>query len=607
MGYKLEYAGFKLHDIVKINKISTSILPSRENFSKTIPVNDGSFYSGYRYSEREIEVDIGIPTKSKKEYNDVVKKLSYILDVKSPSRLIIDESDISYYAVISGETQLEKSFQTGSVKLKFLCHDPVGYNKDYTGLKMEGKEFLFEDMGTYSSYPIFGFNFTKPSTFLFLTNENGESLMVGSKFDATIPSKPSTNVPVDDNCQDSSTFLYGGNSIISDNRAVDGNYGVGNGGRSIVATSYGNDVSNKWVGPTFRRNIGKSLEQFEVRVNISFSSQGKNFSEPNPKDLVRVAKKSGLPLLEEENDKSRVLGIVPYGTQFNVIKFGVKGYHLAYVNYQGTYGWLDTNYLWRININNPTRSSAEGDMEYAEDQMGLLEVLGYDDSGQLLFRFHLRDDNKYFEHVLPEVYVRDERVLYPGAIIPTPNTIMEKDDSGRVIGVKPVQSGVFGDWNDYTGTFTMRRKKIGEGKYRWWAKIARTEDGVNISREIDLGPGIIKDHYPKGKLNNLVFYIAKYNGSPAVSMMGINHVTVLDISNEDGEMEEEEVNLEIFKEGDLLEIDCEKCDVTLNGETLLNRLDLGSQFFKVNNNSRVLVRSDDENVTGSCSYRKRYI
>ena len=608
MANKLEFAKIKLHEIVKISKINTSILPVRNNFVKNISMSNGSFYAGYKYGEKMFSVEIAIPSKTKQKLEETVRQLAYVLDITKPSPLIINNSDIVYYAVIEGETNLNTLYTTGEATLNFICYDPIGYSKDYSGITMNNnKIFNFTNMGSYNSYPIFGFKFKKPSTFLFLTNEKGESLMVGQQYDGTIPTKPATTYLINDDCQDSSTFLQGGNNVVSANRVVDGNYGVGNNGLSIVATSYGTDVKDKWVGPTFRRNIGKSLEQFEVRVNMSFSSQGKNFSEPNPKDLVRVAKKSGLLLYKEENPNSAVVGIVPYGTQLNVIRFGVAGYHLAYVKYEGKYGWLDTDFLWRININSPTRQSRSVDeMEYAEDQMGLMEVIGYDDVGQLLFRFHLRDNNKYFEHVIPEVYIREKLMLHSSTTIPTPNTINEKDDSGKMTSIQPIQSGVFGDWNDYTGTFTIRRKKLENGKYRWWAKITRTEDGVNVSQEIHMGAGVIDDSLPKGKLNNLVFYIAKYDSTPEVSVMAVNHVKVIDISNEDGN-NTEEVNLEIFKEGDLLEIDCEKCEVTLNGESYIHKLDIGSQFFSVEKNSRVLARSDDENVVGTCSYRKRYI
>lgn len=608
MGYKLEYAGIKLHEIIQINKINTSILPSRENFSKVIPINDGSHYNGYRYSERIISVEINIPTKTRKDFNDIVQKLAYILNVKSPSRLIIDDSNIVYYAVIDGDTDISKLFKSGSATLNFVCHDPVGYDRNYSGIMMDAnKRFNFTDMGTYNSYPILRFTFTKPSTFIYLTNENGESLMVGSQKNDTVSSVRENITVVNDYCTDSSAFTQGGNITVSDNRIVSGNYGVGNNGNSIVATSYGTDIENKWVGPTFRRNIGKNLDQFEVRVNMSFSSQGKNFTALKPKDLVRVICKSGTIMRKDNDKESAPLQLIPYGTDLNIITMGAHGY--CSVEYKNKTGWIDVKHIGRISLSSDTKrdiATTSDEVEYAEDQMGLIEAMGFDNSGQLLFRFHIRDNNKYFEHVMPEVYIKDRLYLRSNTTIPTPSTVAIKNDEGIITGEQQIASGVFGDWNDYTGTFTIRRKKLSNGQYRWWAKINRTEDGLNVSQEIHMGPGVIDSSLPTGQLNHIVFYISKFDGVDPVSVMAINHVTVKDISKED-DYTEEEVNLEIFEAGDQLEIDFEKCAVSLNGDDFIHKLDIGSQFFSVEQNSKIIVKSDDNLLGGVCSYRKRYI
>ena len=603
MGYKLEYAGINLHEIVQISKINTSILPPRENFTKIIPINDGSRYNGYRYSDREISVEINMPTTTDYDYNYLKQRLAYVLNVKSPSRLIINDSDIIYYAVVDGDTNINKLFKTGSATLKFICHDPIGYSKYYDGTLMSNKTFRFNNMGTYSSYPVLGFTFTKPSTFIFMTNENGESLMVGAKKDDTIATIAESERVVDDYCTDSSNFTSGGNVTVSNNRVVSGNYGVGNNGNSIVATSYGSDVENKWVGPTFRRNINKNLDQFEVKVNLSFSSQGKNFTALQPKDLVRVIRSSGTVMRDADGENANPIQLIPYGTDLNLIKMGKSRF--CTVKYNNKTGWVDTNHLGRITLSNNSRQSEERNIEYADEQMGLIEAMGYDSNGQLLFRFHIRDNNKYFEHVMPEVYIRDRIYLQSKTTIPTPNVVAIKDDNGVITGEQQIASGVFGDWNDYTGTFTIRRKKLENGKYRWWAAINRTQDGLNVSKQIDMGPGVIDSSLPTGPLNNIVFYISKFHGAEPVSVMAINHIAVKDISNEDGV--EEEVNYEIFQAGDFLEIDFEKGSVKLNNDDFIHKLDIGSQFFSVESNSRITVRSDDNNVSGVCSYRKRYI
>ena len=66
--YKVNFAGNDLEKVVIIEKIKRSILPTRENFSKNIPTIHGSVYTGYKYSERVIELEIGIVAKSKEEF-----------------------------------------------------------------------------------------------------------------------------------------------------------------------------------------------------------------------------------------------------------------------------------------------------------------------------------------------------------------------------------------------------------------------------------------------------------------------------------------------------------------------------------------------------------
>ena len=600
---KLEFAKVKLHEIVKISKINSSILPPRNNFVKNTPISNGSIYVGYRYGDRVFSVEIGIPSKSKEQLNEIVGQLAYALDVKKPSSLIINDSDIFYYAVVDGDTDLSKLYTTGKATIKFICYDPIGYSKNYTCIEKDNNIFRFRDMGTYNSYPIVGLTFSKPSSFVYLVNEKGETLLVGKTKDNTNSEVVQENpIILSDTCQDSSLFTNGGLNTVSDNRTVDGNYGVGNAGNSILATSYGTDVTNKWVGPTFRRNINKNLSEFEVKINMSFSSQGRNFEGWSSGNLVRVAKQSGTYLHSTESLESATLTLIPYGTDLNYITMGKHG--SCKVKYGNYTGWINVKHIWRITLNNSYSRS----VEYADEQMGLIEALGYDSNGQLLFRFHIRDNNKYFEHVIPEIYIRDIKYLGGTVNAPSPNTIATKDDEGRPTGTEPIASGAFGDWNDYTGTFTIRRKKLSNGKYRWWGKISRTEDGLNVSQEIHMGSGIVNDSLPTGDLNHIVFYIAKYDQITPVTSMMINHITVKDISNEDGEANlDSDTNVDIFQKDDVLEIDFEKCEVTLNGDDFKHKLDIGSTFYNVEKNSRIIVKSDDENLTGTCSYRKRYL
>lgn len=603
--YKLEFAGINIHDIVHINRILTPILPTRENFYKSINSNNGSIYNGFKYEEKIFKVEITIPAKTRTELVNISSRLADILNIKNPSKLIIDDSNIVYYAVLDGDTNIDKLFQIGKATLNFVCYDPIGYDKNYNSLIMDSSnEFKFNDMGTYYSYPTLGFKFSKPATFIYLANEKSEAILIGSNNNTTVETIPENEIIINDNCEDSSKFTDGGNVTVSSNRAIDGNFGVGNDGNSIISTSYGNDVENKWVGPTFRKNLTKNLDEFEVKANFTFSSIGTNFSVLNPKDLVRVVRKSGTYMYKSESDTNTIIQLIPYETDLNILKMG--RYTNCQVSYNGQTGWISTNDVGRIKINTTNINKSITKTTNSEEQMGLIEATGFDVNGQVLFRFHIRDDNKFFEHVIPEVYIKDKLYLNSNTTIPIANTVTEKDDEGKPTGETKISSGAFGIWNDYQGTFTIRRKKLDNGKYRWWASINRTKDGINISKEINMGSGIINDSLPNGQLNHIIFYIAKYDQVEPVTVMALNHITVKDISNENKE-QNTDVNISIFNENDYLEVNFEKCTVQLNGENFIHKLDIGSQFFNVEKNSIIAVKTDDENLKGSCSYKKRYI
>ena len=86
---------------------------------------------------------------------------------------------------------------------------------------------------------------------------------------------------------------------------------------------------------------------------------------------------------------------------------------------------------------------------FAEEQMGVLEIYGYDQNGTKLFKLMFADWNEFYEYTEPKVYIGNSLVLSEGKNTPT----------ARKVEGKNVESGVFGDFNDFTGSITIRREK----------------------------------------------------------------------------------------------------------------------------------------------------
>lgn len=131
MSYEVIYANTPLHNYVDIQGITRTILPSRVNSSRTISNMNGSYYTGYRYGEKEITLNCSIVAEDSVELEEKMKNLAYILDVQVPHKMILSDAPDRYvWAVIDGTTEITKSFgKIAQFDLKFICYDPYEYSK----------------------------------------------------------------------------------------------------------------------------------------------------------------------------------------------------------------------------------------------------------------------------------------------------------------------------------------------------------------------------------------------------------------------------------------------------------------------------------------------
>ena len=107
MAYQVIYAGKPLHDYMDILSIDRTILPSRENSSKSIAGTHGSYYMSYKYGEKHVKLSCAITAQSKEEYVEKLRDLAFLLDVKSPKQLILGDSPDTYLlAVLNGDTDI---------------------------------------------------------------------------------------------------------------------------------------------------------------------------------------------------------------------------------------------------------------------------------------------------------------------------------------------------------------------------------------------------------------------------------------------------------------------------------------------------------------------
>lgn len=618
MKYIVEYAGNTLNDYCDvISKVDREILPQRENFSKTIPSMNGSYYTGYKYGERSITIEVNFVSPTKEELEKKLRVFADLLDVDTPKKLTInDEPNIYYLAVPSGSFNITKpSKLTAVVSVGFICHNPLKFSKDWKAFVPASKGVItFENAGTTDTECIIDVDFNKDTCFFQATNPKGETVLIGKPKDETKPVTALTDVLVDDNCQSASNFSALASSLLDSNRTSEGQYGVGFNGEGIVCTNYGSPSDGVWGGTAFKRSIGQNVEEFEVVVDFVFSSEGKNYTVPPPTPVPpnattpdktslgtwKVVNCGGLYINATPDTSQPLYAMAPNTLIYPTEKNGIWMKHTHSNNWNTFTGWSSSKYLQKVSDSGKSLMD-EGSAEFAEEEIGILEIYGYDQNGAKLFKTEISDTNKYYEYVEPRVFIGNKLVIDDGKNCPSPRKITSGDSKEQ----REVESGVFGDWNDLDGKVVIRREKNSKGQHLWSATVYRYENGA-VQRTMSTSNNLTNSDFPKGALNYLGFYIGKLGSNRQVDVAVIKNITVrklnmrTDVGNSNNES--------LFKNKDHLQINFESGLVTLNGIEILTNVDIGSEFFKIpSGRSQVIVRTDDNSASIVAGIQERFL
>ena len=717
MAYDVMFAGVSLSDYCTVLNIERSVLPPRTNLSKSVTATNGSLYTGYRYGERTIGVEVRISDRKKEERIRKIRELASVLHTEAPCQLFIsDEPNKYYYAVLDGATDLTRAVDTETLTLNFLCHDPIAYSTEWKSFNPDNSNIVtIENEGTSNANMNIMVEFNRDACFLQVTNREGRTVLIGKpKSEASINQKP-TPVITNEQCLALDNFTSLSQSLLDNNRQITGTYSVATPGSGIECKNYGTGVESSWTGAAFRRNIGANLDEFEVVVDLIFSSQGENYtpvqvempseevgvggsivnegsSSSNsgsgsssssgttvttygnyyvtpsagliirqspttssaklvtmPKNTIvtvleiqgkwarhsttingisytgwshmdylsktpssdtssnlgtyKVTASIGLIIREKATTNSRKLVTMPYGTVINATAISGKWVkHTTKVGSKTYTGWSHTDYLQKISS---ASKSLTRDIDYAEDELGILEVYGYTSSGSKLFKAELQDSSAYYEYVKPSFYIGGYKVLDDSKNIPSPRQVITKDSDGNVTSTTDGVSGLFGDWNDLDGQIVIKRTKNENGVYKWSFKLNRYKNGQivkTLKTENDLSSSV----YPNGKLSYLGFFLGRYGTYDAVDVMRIKNIRMRDLSPQNTISTDD--NEEIFESGDILNIDFESGLTTLNNVECMNHIDIGTDFFDIPVGlSQIIIRTDDTSADISVGIQERFL
>lgn len=249
-------------------------------------------------------------------------------------------------------------------------------------------------------------------------------------------------------------------------------------------------------------------------------------------------------------------------------------------------------------------TDAEEHTPSAEERLGRIEVYGYDSNGAKLWKMSMVDNSEYYEYTQPQIEIGSTLVLDDNKACPAPKTVTETDEKDKNKTVtKKTDSGAFGDWNNFVGWFTIRRRRNEKGQLQWWCKIDKIDNSGKIVRSIQTNT-LINDKFPQGELSNIVIWIGQHKNSIPVDVMNVNEIYVTNI----GEPPKPKENKPLFRKGDELTIDFSTQEVNTWLGSQMQNLDIGSEFFELPvGASTIYINSDDKELDVVANIRKRWL
>lgn len=665
--FLVEYANLPLHEYVTVREIHRTVMPPRENFTKTIPAMHGEFYMGYKYSSKKITLECDIGAGNRTELLEKMGDLAFILDVKYPSKLIASDMPDKYnYAIIDGTIDIDQIvLSNGKFNLEFVCYDPITYSIEPDYFYDDGShKMAVTNSGTTDAYPVVSVAFSNKAYFFQCTNTfTGDTVLVGTPSNVDKTNYTFNPKVLRDSCETLENWETVGNIV--DNAEVNGSLSINAGGYGIYCNNFGS--GDGWHGGARRKNLSQEIKDFRVKVKMEHNSlgdlngTGAGSTAPSNGATYKCTADPSLRIRSGRGTSYKILGSIPKNKTVTVTEIS-NGW--GKVTYNSVTGYVSMSYLTKVTTSSSStsgsykinaspslrirsgrgtkykqvgsipygkivsvtdissnwgkvtyggktgyismqyavkqKSSRETDNGSAEENLGRLEVYGFDKNGNKLFKVAMKDTDQYYEYSEPTIEIGSKLVLDDKKKCPAPKTKTEKDGDKTV--TTKIESGAFGDWNNFTGWFTVERYTE-NGKVYWNCKVEKLDKSGKASTTISTGK-ISNTSYPTGSLANLVIFIGGYAQNIPVEVMNINEIYVDNI----GTPPKPEENKPIFENGDELTIDFNTQKIYKNGLNFMNELDIGSVFFEVPvGTTHITCRSEDKAMDVVTSIQKRWI
>lgn len=247
-----------------------------------VPGRDGAYAAGQTRAERLIEIPIAFGSDTHEAAQELVRVLASWLVYRDPAPLILsDEPDRVYYAMLSGETQLQRVLTARAARLVFYVPDPYAYSPTATQHPMVMGVNTLNNPGNGVAFPTYRFQLKQSegssiagSTFFSLRHPDTDSVIMCGAPDTveeTI-SSPTTRQLYESG--DSMTGWQSGSLCeggTATGTAVSNGYTIS---PKYTGGSYG--TGSAWHGPCIIKSLAAPATDFYMAVKCGWTTLNAN-------------------------------------------------------------------------------------------------------------------------------------------------------------------------------------------------------------------------------------------------------------------------------------------------------------------------------------------
>lgn len=252
-----------------VNSVQRSVLPPLSSKNVKIANRPGEHYFGTEEGVRTFTVIVTLPIQNTDWVWDISHEIATWLteNDNEEAELIFDhEPDIIYYAIVTGETPLEKAYTHGAMSITFVCPDPYGYGPEFQSGQLTTSPVNVSIAGREPTYPVVAATFTQPSTYFTLATKH-QHIHIGAPAGVDEVKVPRYVTKINDNL--SSTLGWVNHPTI-ENGTPSGNFKTT--GYAFEPESYGTGTS--WHGPCIKRVLSEPIQNFKMEATVQFASSG---------------------------------------------------------------------------------------------------------------------------------------------------------------------------------------------------------------------------------------------------------------------------------------------------------------------------------------------